>query len=461
MLDSVLHTLTFGRFSLDQWRQVSLLHRLLSPLRQWRLGSVLLNYGDLIAAAVVAVLLVLSPYVSTALIGILLLACSGLWLLLTVSDEAWGWLTPVHLAVTLYWGAMVLATALSPVKAAAVSGLIKLTLNLLLFMLLARSLRQPRLRTGVVSVYILATLPVAVYGLRQWFFGAEALATWVDPTSNLSGATRVYSYLRNPNLLAAYLMPAVAFSAGAIFVWPRWLPKLLAAVALLANTACLVLTFSRGGWIGFLGLGFVMLVLLVYWWSELLPPLWRRLALPLLLGAIAAVVVFAVVFVAPVRERVTTIFAGRQDSSNNFRINVWEAVVEMIQARPVTGIGPGNEAFNKIYPLFQRPRYTALSAYSIFLETLVEGGLIGFTAFLWLLLTAFYQGWRQLRRLRAAMDVQGYWLMGAIATAAGMLVHGLVDTVWYRPQVSTLWWLAMAIIASFYPTLQQSADLEA
>lgn len=122
MLDSVLHTLTFGRFSLDQWRQVSLLHRLLSPLRQWRLGSVLLNYGDLIAAAVVAVLLVLSPYVSTALIGILLLACSGLWLLLTVSDEAWGWLTPVHLAVTLYWGAMVLATALSPVKAAAVSG---------------------------------------------------------------------------------------------------------------------------------------------------------------------------------------------------------------------------------------------------------------------------------------------------------------------------------------------------
>ena len=52
MIDSVLRTLTFGQLSLHQWRQVSLLHRLLSPLRQWRLGASLLSYGDLIAAAI-------------------------------------------------------------------------------------------------------------------------------------------------------------------------------------------------------------------------------------------------------------------------------------------------------------------------------------------------------------------------------------------------------------------------
>ncbi|NEQ68234.1 MAG: putative bicarbonate transporter, IctB family, partial [Symploca sp. SIO2D2] len=37
-----------------------------------------------------------------------------------------------------------------------------------------------------------------------------------------------------------------------------------------------------------------------------------------------------------------------------------------------------------------------------------------------------------------------------IAAASGMLAHGLVDTVWYRPQVITLWWLMVGIIASFY-----------
>ena len=456
MIDSVLRTLTFGQFSLHQWRQVSIIHRLLSPFRQWRQGSGLLPYGDLIAAGIVAVLLVLSPYTSTTLIGILLLACAALWFLLTISDDANGWLTPIHLGVTLYWGAMVLATAMSPVRSAALSGLVKLTLNLLLFMLLARILRQPKLRTGVVSVYVLATLPVAVYGMRQYFFGAEALATWVDPTSNLSGATRVYSYLLNPNLLAAYLMPAVALSVSAIFVWPRWLPKVLAVMAFFLNTACLVLSYSRGGWMGLLGLFFMLAVLLVFWWSELFPPFWKRWALPALLGAMAGFVMFAVLFVGPVRERVMTMFAGREDSSNNFRINVWEGAMDMIRARPVIGIGPGNEAFNKIYPLYQRPRYTALSAYSVFLETLVEAGFIGFSAFLWMLGTTFYQGIQQLRRLRMDMDAQGYWLIGAIATCFGMLVHGLVDTVWYRPQVSTLWWMCMAIIASFYIPRRQA-----
>ena len=257
-------------------------------------------------------------------------------------------------------------------------------------------------------------------------------------------------------------MPAVALSVSAIFVWPRWLPKVLAVMAFFLNTACLVLSYSRGGWMGLLGLFFMLAVLLVFWWSELFPPFWKRWALPALLGSMAGFVVFAVLFVGPVRERVMTMFAGREDSSNNFCINVWEGAMDMIRARPVIGIGPGNEAFNKIYPLYQRPRYTALSAYSVFLETLVEAGFIGFSAFLWMLGTTFYQGIQQLRRLRMDMDAQGYWLIGAIATCFGMLVHGLVDTVWYRPQVSTLWWMCMAIIASFYiprqQTYQNSAD---
>lgn len=455
MLDAVFQRLTFGRFALHQWREVSFLHRLLSPLRQWRQGSWLLQYGDLIAGIIIAILFALAPYVSTALIGVLLLICAAFWFLLTVSDEAEGWLTPIHLGVTLYWGAMVVATALSPVKSAAVSGLIKLTLNLLFFMLMARVMRRPRLRTGVISVYLLTTLLVAVYGLRQWFFGADALATWVDPESNLSGATRVYSFLGNPNLLAAYLMPAVSFGASALFVWPRWGPKMLAAVVFLVNSACLVLTLSRGGWLGFLAVMFVMMVLLVYWWSDLFPAFWRRWALPLLLGGSAAVVVLSVLFVGPVRERVASIFVGREDSSNNFRLNVWDAVMDMIRARPVIGIGPGNDAFNKVYPLYQRPNYTALSAYSIFLETLVEAGAVGFIGFFWMLGTTFYQGWQQLQRLRHTLNVQGYWLIAAIATQAGMLVHGLVDTVWYRPQVSTLWWLTMAVVASFYVNRQQ------
>jgi putative inorganic carbon (HCO3(-)) transporter len=450
MLSTVWQHITLNRFALHQWREVSLLHRLLGFVRGWRQGSWLLPWGDAIALVLIAILFALAPFVPTALIGVLLLACGAFWFLLTVTDEAGEGLTPIHLLVGVYWGVMVLATALSPVKAAAIPGLIKLTLNLLLFLLMARVLRRPRLRTSLITVYLLTTLVVAVYGLRQWFFGADALATWVDPTSNLAGTTRVYSYLGNPNLLAGYLVPAAMFSGAAIFAWPRWLPKGLAVLAFLVNSACLVLTFSRGGWLGFVAGGFALLILLVQFWSIRFNVFWKRWALPVLIGGAAAFLVFAVAALEPLRDRVMSIFAGRSDSSNNFRINVWMAVIDMIKDRPVLGIGPGNDAFNRVYPLYQQPRYTALSAYSVFLEIAVEAGLIGLFAFLWLLLVTFGQGWRQLQRLREIQSVQAYWLIAALATMAGMLVHGLVDTIWYRPQVSTLWWLMLALVASYY-----------
>ena len=40
--------------------------------------------------------------------------------------------------------------------------------------------------------------------------------------------------------------------------------------------------------------------------------------------------------------------------------------------------------------------------------------------------------------------------MGAIAGMVGLLGHGLFDTVWYRPQVNILWWLMVALVASYY-----------
>ncbi|MFB8788479.1 MAG: O-antigen ligase family protein [Potamolinea sp.] len=87
---------------------------------------------------------------------------------------------------------------------------------------------------------------------------------------------------------------------------------------------------------------------------------------------------------------------------------------QMIHDRPILGIGPGNSAFNKIYPQYMKARFTALSAYSIFLEVIVETGLIGFTCFLWLLVVTFNQGIQQLQHLRTAVNSQGFWLVGAI-----------------------------------------------
>ncbi|MEL6162930.1 MAG: IctB family putative bicarbonate transporter, partial [Cyanobacteria bacterium J06628_3] len=402
---------------------------------------------------------ILAPFVSNALIGLLLVACVGFWLLLTASDEpaenATG-ITPIHLLIFLYWGIASVATALSPVKKAAFTGWTKLTLYLLLFALCARLLKSSRVRSFLITVYLHISLIVSVNGLRQWFFGADALATWVDPESSLSKTTRIYSYLGNPNLLAGYILPAVILSFVAIFAWPSLPKKALALTMFIVNSACLVLTFSRGGWIGLVASFLVLLVLLLYWWSIDMPPFWRTWSLPILLVSVGIVSVLAVLFVPPVRDRVLSIFAGRGDSSNNFRINVWMAAIEMIKDRPVIGIGPGNSAFNKIYPYYQRPNFTALSAYSVLLEVAVETGLIGLFCFLWLLVVTFNSGFVQLRRLRQQRNIEGLWLIAGIVALVGMMGHGLVDTVWYRPQVNTIWWLMVGLVASYWKPLPKT-----
>jgi putative inorganic carbon (HCO3(-)) transporter len=78
-----------------------------------------------------------------------------------------------------------------------------------------------------------------------------------------------------------------------------------------------------------------------------------------------------------------------------------------------------------------------------------------------MMLVAGVQGIIPLPRLRENGDTHYFWLVGGLAGAIGLAVQGFSDTVWYRPVINILWWLMLAIIASFYyPTLTSSASQE-
>lgn len=211
--------ITLLNFSPASWSKYSYLHRFVGLFSQWRQGSRFVEWTELMGALLISLLIATAPFFSTSQIGFLLLAIAGYWLLLTLVDEGKIGVTPIHILVLLYWGIATVSTAFSPVKTAALEGLIKLTLNLIFFAFTARIMRSPRLTNCIMTTLVLTALVVSVYGIRQQIFGAEQLATWNDPTSELAGDTRVYSYLGNPNLLASYLFPGIAFSGAALFVW--------------------------------------------------------------------------------------------------------------------------------------------------------------------------------------------------------------------------------------------------
>jgi putative inorganic carbon (hco3(-)) transporter len=449
-MKSAWSTIMLSKPQLHQWQQGSYLYRLVGWLSDWRQGSWLLQWSETIGACLISLVFLLAPFVSTSMIGVLLVAVSAYWILITVSASTKIIFTPIHILVFLYWCIAAIATAFSPVKSAALNGFLTLTIYLGLFALGSQILRSPKWCNWIITSYLLTALLVSGYGIRQQFFGVQQLATWNDPDSVLAHDTRVYSYLGNPNLLGSYLLAAIALSVAAIFIWRGWIQKTLAVMMVMINSACLYFTDSRGAWLAMVVLIGVLLLLFYYWWREYLPRFWRIWLLPLVFGSLAGMFIVAFISLEPLRIRLMSIFEGREDSSNNFRINVWEACFKIIKDYPLIGIGPGNHAFNAIYPRYMNSRYPALSAYSVYLEHIVEMGYIGFGCFLWLLAVTFNHGLRQLARLRQSRNIRGIYLLTAIAATASLAFHGFVDTVWYRPQINTVWWLMLAIIASFY-----------
>ena len=450
--------ITLSKPELERWQKGSYLHHFSGWLSDWRHGSWLFQWSEAIGAGLISIVFLLAPYVSTTLIGVLLIAVAAFWLLTVITATQRTAITPIHVLVFLYWCVATVATAFSPVKAAAMTGWINLTLYLVLFALAAQILRSPKLCSWVITSYLLTALMVGAYGMRQEFFGVQQLATWNDPNSPLANDTRVYSYLGNPNLLGGYLLPAIALGIAAIFVWQGKIQKTLAIIMTGVNSACLFFTDSRGAWLAMAVLIGVLLLLFYAWWREYLPEFWQVWLLPLVFGSLAVLLLGAFIAVEPLRLRLLSIFAGREDSSNNFRIEVWNACFKIIEDYPLIGIGPGNDAFNQIYPRYMNSRYPALSAYSVYLEHLVEMGYIGFGCFVWLITVTLNHGIRQLSRLRQTKDRRGIYLIAAIAATASLAFHGVVDTVWYRPQINTVWWLMLAIIASFYDGVKQYAE---
>jgi putative inorganic carbon (hco3(-)) transporter len=457
--------LTLSDLALDGIVDASYVHRWVGSLQAWRQHSWLMQWGDEIGAMLAALIFIIAPFVpstpglSTETIGLLLLPLAAFWVLLTLADKQAGGTTPIHFAILIFWMISAIATGLSPAKDAALGGLGKLSLYLSLFLMLARLCRSSRIRNWLIAVYLNTAFFVSGYGVHQSIYGAKQLGNWVDAESTLAKTTRVYSYLNNPNLLAGYLLPAIAFSVAAFLIWRGWVYKTLAMVMVVVNTYCLLVTYCRGAWIG-LALGVVVAAGLVYYWLRpQLPKFWRSWGFPIVLGSILAIGGLAVLLIPSLHDRVLSIFSGSKDSSNNVRLEVWKAVSKMTHDRPLLGFGPGDRVFKKVYPIYQTsPRFGAIGAYSIFLETIVEIGYIGFVCLIWMLVVTANCGIQSLQQLRQTKDPQAFWLIAAIVAMVATLAQGATDTVWYRPEVQTLWWLTIGIIASFYQPTARSVD---
>jgi len=222
-------------------------------------------------------------------------------------------------------------------------------------------------------------------------------------------------------------------------------------------TLCVVVTESKGSWIGYTA-GFVsFLVLVLYYFSEFqsdrMRLMIRRSAIVMLIFSIVAIGIYS-------RRRMTSI---------RFRICTWVSTWEMTLMHPVWGNGIGS--FRIIYPVVRRPQIFHIEgkhntetdhSENEYWEVLQDEGVIGFGIFLWMIATFSTLGIKALARFtdgvsvrdpvsgkrKTSQDPRAFYMLGVLAAFWGMLMHNFMDVSLRFVSSGIFLWLLAGVIGA-------------
>ncbi|WP_427340374.1 O-antigen ligase family protein [Caloranaerobacter sp. DY30410] len=280
---------------------------------------------------------------------------------------------------------------------------------------------------SILTLFVFTAVLVAIYGLYQYKAGIKLDKAWVDVSINPDINTRVFSVFGNPNILAEYLIMSIPISISLFWFTKKLLKKLIFLVSSLILIVTLILTFSRGGWLGF-AFGLLIFVILVE----------KRLLLSLIPAGVLAI------FIMPssVIHRITTI-GNLSDSSNAYRIKVWTITLDIIRDNLITGVGFGYIPFRETFVKYIRTM-NVYHAHNMYLETLAEMGIGGFVLFIlfifiiykYAIITLIKNNDRYLKTIIA----------GVLAGLSSVLFHGLFENILYLPRIIITFWLLISFI---------------
>ncbi len=292
----------------------------------------------------------------------------------------------------------------------------------------------------IFIAYALCACYETIFAFMQNIGAVEEISGWQD-MSHLNPEevmTRVYGTLKpyNPNLFGGYMLSIIP----AFITLPFINKRLIGFSILLGLLSCisLVLTGCRGAYIG---LFFELIVIIAAAYKFLQPKL--KKIFTCLVGTCTAFVIFIIISTASLRARIFSIFAMRSDSSNSFRFNVYNSCVHMFKDNWLLGIGCGNQNFREIYGLYMKTGFDALSAYNIYLETAVESGVFALISFICFLISNIAKA---IKYLLSTKTIETVFVFASLLSIIGMLTHGIVDTVFFRPQIQFNFWIMIAII---------------
>jgi putative inorganic carbon (HCO3(-)) transporter len=409
------------------------------PLPRWTILE------GLILLAVAPFLLV--PEIAPAATAVAFVALAATWLVSLRLQPLPS--TPFNLVLLLWGGVLIVGILATADPAETLPKAAGLVLGLAVWRYLVIALRDRRhVALAAVSFALLCALfsLVSLAGLEELpkipFLGR------LNPFSVLALPGQASAAI-HPNQLAGLIGLYLPLIVSMLAVPPAGLsPRLrlvLAPAALLALFV-LLLTQSRGGWIG-AALGLFALLIL---WALTLPPSGSRRALRLVAVSMILGVVAAAAWIGPERMRDLWLNPPAETAIGalttlDYRKDLWPWAVTAIGDFPLSGVGLG--AFKlvvfRLYPV----AITAGDighAHNIFLQTALDVGLAGLVVYLAILFVAVAVGLRIARRDAGFRSIS----LGLLAGLVAVHVFGLADAIALGAKPGIALWFALGLLAA-------------
>lgn len=281
----------------------------------------------------------------------------------------------------------------------------------------------------LLTLLVTVGAAVSCYGILQYRFGfGYQSAAWVDEEMFGSIGFRVGATMENPNMLGQYLTLIIPIGGAKMLTSERW-RKLYYFACCAVMCVCMILTFSRGAWLGLLFAGALFFI-----------------AMDPRLLFLAPFALLALWFVLP--ETVITRFTSignLGDRSTSYRVSIWLGTINMLRdGHWLKGIGPGTAAFNSVYPFYSFDASVAQHSHSLYLQLICDAGIAELLAFLWLIVRYYRALGAAL--LRGGQEQATRLTQIAFASGAlGFLVQAMTDYSFYNYRVMFLFWAYLAL----------------
>ncbi len=289
---------------------------------------------------------------------------------------------------------------------------------------------------GELSLFAIVPMTAAMVD-RSWWDRFLVAMTVSGVTSSLVGlwqyshgssnlAHRLTGLMNHYMTFSGWTLVVVLLLAADAAFHPNRRRLLWTVPSVAVCTAALLLSFTRNAWVG-LATGAVLMA-----------AVWRPKAF---YAYPVVAILLAVLLPRPVLDRFVSIFDLSQPS-NYDRLCMTVSGSEMVQDRPLLGVGPG--MVKRRYPLYRAedaPRWQVPHLHSNVVQIAAERGLLGLAAYLAVLVVFARHTWHALRR-RDGPEFAA--LAGCLLAIAGITVAGLFEYNWADAEVSMITYACLA-----------------